>query len=57
MTTSFPLTDKRTIDELLKHLKAHKLFCPGNCAITVSPLAVKVSSCLSYALSTARTAW
>ncbi|GES41258.1 MULTISPECIES: hypothetical protein [Rhizobium] len=57
MTISFPLTDKRTVDELLKHLNAHKLFCPGNCAITVKPLAAHVSSCLSYALSTARTAW
>ena len=57
MTISFPLTDKPTVDELLKHLNAHKLFCPGNCAITVKPLAAHVSSCLSYALSTARTAW
>jgi hypothetical protein len=57
MTVSFPLTDKRTVDELLKHLNAHKLFYPGNCVITVNSLAVHVSSCLSYALGTARTAW
>lgn len=57
MTISFPLRDKRTVDELLKHLKAHKLFYPGNCVIIVNPLAAHVSSCLSYALSTARTAW
>ncbi|NTF83941.1 hypothetical protein [Rhizobium rhizogenes] len=57
MTVSFPLTGKRTVDELLKHLNAHKLFYPGNCVIMVNPLAAHVSSCLSYALGTARTAW
>ncbi len=57
MTVSFPLTEKRSADELRRHLSSHNLTCPGNCSVTVKCHVAHVSSFLSYALSTARTAW
>ncbi len=33
MTFTFPLTEKRNVEELLKHLAQHKLSCPGNCVV------------------------
>lgn len=57
MIVSFPLSEKRNAEELLKHLAAHKLICPGNCAVSVKELVAHVSSSHPYALGTARTAW
>ena len=57
MVYTFPLTEKRNVEELLKHLAAHKLVCPGNCAVSVKPHVAHVQSMNSFALGTARTAW
>lgn len=57
MTFSFPLTEKRNLVELLKHLAQHKLSYPGNCVVTVKPHVAHVQSMNSFALGTARTAW
>ncbi|TCU03746.1 hypothetical protein [Rhizobium sullae] len=35
MTVTFPLSDKRNVDQLLKHLTSHNLSFPGNCAVTL----------------------
>lgn len=57
MTVTFPLTEKRHADELLKHLTAHKLTYPGNCAVSVRALVAHVTSSHTTALGRARTAW
>lgn len=57
MTASFPLTDGRNVDQLLKHLSAYHLSYPGNCALSVKASVVIVVSPCAYALSTAKTAW
>ncbi len=57
MTFSFPLTEKRNVVELLKHLAQHKLSYPGNCVVTVQLHVAHVQSMNSFALGTARTAW
>jgi len=57
MTFTFPLTEKRNVEELLKHLAQHKLSCPGNCVMSVKSHVAHVSSSHSFALGTARTAW
>jgi len=57
MVFTFPLNDKRNVEELLKHLAQHKLNCPGNCVVSVKPHVAHVSSMNSFALGTARTAW
>lgn len=57
MTVSFPLTDGRDVDQLMKHLSTYNLSCPGNCALSVKPSVVIVVSQYAYALGTARTAW
>lgn len=57
MVYTFPLTEKRNVEELLKHLAAHKLIYPGNCAVSVKPHVAHVQSMNSFALGTARTAW
>lgn len=57
MTLSFPLTNGRNVDQLVKHLAAYNLCCPGNCALSVNTNIVVVVSAYTYALSTAKTAW
>ena len=57
MTVTFPLTEKRDAETLLKHLTLHNLIFPGNCAVSVNTFVARVSSPHSTALSTARTAW
>jgi len=57
MTLSFPLTNGRDVDLLLKHLAAHNLSCPGNCTLAVKTNIVVVVSQYAYALATAKTAW
>ncbi|MBB3565480.1 hypothetical protein FHX06_006850 [Rhizobium sp. BK512] len=57
MTVTFPLTEKRNADELLKHLIQHNLSYPGNCAVSVKAQVALVTSSHTFALSTARTAW
>ncbi|MDQ0559321.1 hypothetical protein QO004_001099 [Rhizobium mesoamericanum] len=57
MTFTFPLTEKRTVEELLKHLAEYKLNCPTNCVVSVKPHVAHVSSMNTFALGTARTAW
>jgi hypothetical protein len=57
MTFTFPLTDKRNVEELLKHLAQHKLSYPGNCVVSVKTHVAHVSSLHTFALGTARTAW
>jgi hypothetical protein len=57
MTVSFPLTDGRNLDQLVKHLSAYNLSYPGNCALSVKASIVVVISQSAYALGTARTAW
>jgi hypothetical protein len=57
MTVSFPLTDGRNLDQLVKHLSAYNLSYPGNCALSVKTSIVVVVSQFAYALGTARTAW
>lgn len=57
MTVAFPLTEKRDVDALLKHLTLHKLAVPGICAVSVKTHVAYVTSLHSFALSTARTAW
>ncbi|WP_196232078.1 hypothetical protein [Rhizobium etli] len=57
MTVTFPLTEKRDAEALLKHLTVHKLSCPGNCAVSLKAHVAHVSSSHTTALGTARTAW
>lgn len=57
MTVTFPLTDKRNAEELLKHLIQHNLSCPGNCAVSLKAHVALVTSSHTFALGTARTAW
>jgi hypothetical protein len=57
MTASFPLTEGRDVDHLVKHLSAYNLSYPGNCALAVKTNVIIVVSQYTYALSTARTAW
>lgn len=57
MTVTFPLTEKRNADELLKHLIQHNLSYPGNCAVSLRAHVALVTSSHTFALSTARTAW
>jgi len=54
---TFPLSEKRTVDVLLKHLASYNLTYPGNCAVSAKTLVAYVSSSHPYALATARTAW
>jgi hypothetical protein len=57
MTFTFPLTENRNVEELLKHLAQHKLSCPGNCVVSAKTHVAHVSSFHTFALGTARTAW
>jgi hypothetical protein len=57
MTASFPLTEGRDVDHLVKHLSAYNLSYPGNCALAVKTNVIIVVSQYTYALGTARTAW
>jgi hypothetical protein len=57
MTVTFPLTEKRDAEALLKHLTVHKLSCPGNCVVSLKAYVAHVSSSHTTALGTARTAW
>jgi len=57
MTASFPLTNGRNVAQLVKHLSAYNLSCPGNCALAENTNFIIVVSQYTYALSTARTAW
>ncbi|WP_176538963.1 hypothetical protein [Rhizobium sp. J15] len=57
MTVTFPLTEKRDADALLKHLTLHKLTFPGNCAVSLKAQVAHVSSPHTTALGAARTAW
>lgn len=57
MTLSFPLTNGRDVEQLVKHLAGYNLSYPGNCAVSVKTNIVVVASTYSYALSTAKTAW
>jgi hypothetical protein len=57
VTLSFPLTNGRDIDQLVKHLAAHNLSYPGNCTLAVKTNIVVVVSQYAYALGTAKTAW
>ncbi|MBB6222537.1 hypothetical protein [Rhizobium acidisoli] len=57
MTVTFPLTEKRGAEELLKHLTTHKLSFPGNCVVSLKAHIAQVSSSHTTALGTARTAW
>ncbi|EJC79792.1 hypothetical protein Rleg4DRAFT_1394 [Rhizobium leguminosarum bv. trifolii WSM2297] len=57
MTMTFPLTEKRDAEALLKHLTLHKLSCPGNCVVSLKTYVAYVSSSHTTALGTARTAW
>ena len=57
MTVAFPLTEKRNVDEFLKHLIQHNLSYPGNCAVSLKAHVALVTSSHSFALGTARTAW
>ncbi|MBB5662955.1 hypothetical protein GGE68_001127 [Rhizobium leguminosarum] len=57
MTVTFPLTEKRGAEELLKHLTTHKLSFPGNCVVSLKAHIARVSSSHTTALGTARTAW
>ncbi|EJZ17349.1 hypothetical protein NE852_13125 [Rhizobium sp. Pop5] len=57
MTVTFPLTESRDAEALLKHLTLHKLTFPGNCAVSLKADLALVSSPHSTALGAARTAW
>lgn len=57
MTMTFPLTEKRDAEALLKHLTLHKLSCPGNCVVSLKTYVAYVTSSHTTALGTARTAW
>ncbi len=57
MTVTFPLSDKRNVDQLLKHLTSHNLTFPGNCAVTLKTHVAHVTSSHTFALGTARTSW
>ncbi|MBB3297186.1 hypothetical protein FHT80_000219 [Rhizobium sp. BK226] len=57
MTVTFPLTEKRDPETLLKHLMLHKLSVPGNCVVSLKANVAHVSSSHTTALGTARTAW
>lgn len=57
MTVTFPLTEKRDAEALLRHLILHKLTFPGNCAVSVKAHVAHVTSSHTFALGTARTAW
>jgi hypothetical protein len=57
MTMTFPLTENRDAEALLKHLTLHKLSCPGNCVVSLKAYVAHVSSSHTTALGTARTAW
>ncbi|MBP2445295.1 hypothetical protein JOH51_002734 [Rhizobium leguminosarum] len=57
MTMTFPLTEERDAEALLKHLTLHKLICPGNCVVSLKAYVAHVSSSHTTALGTARTAW
>ncbi|MBB2700457.1 hypothetical protein PYR71_11885 [Rhizobium sp. MC63] len=57
MTVTFPLTEKRDAEALLKHLTLHKLTYPGNCVVSLKAHVAQVSSSHTTALGTARTAW
>ncbi|WP_179874145.1 hypothetical protein [Rhizobium sp. L43] len=57
MTMTFPLTEERDAEALLKHLTLHKLSCPGNCVVSLKAYVAHVSSSHTTALGTARTAW
>ena len=57
MTVTFPLTEKRDAEALLKHLTMHKLSFPGNCVVSLKAHIAQVSSSHTTALGTARTAW
>jgi hypothetical protein len=57
MTVTFPLTEKRNVDELLKHLVQHNLSYPGNCAVSLKAHVALVTSSHTFALGTARTDW
>ncbi|AHG45874.1 hypothetical protein RLEG12_22705 [Rhizobium leguminosarum bv. trifolii CB782] len=57
MTMTFPLTEKRDAEALLKHLTLYKLSCPGNCVVSLKTYVAYVSSSHTTALGTARTAW
>ncbi|MFS8148501.1 hypothetical protein [Rhizobium sp. R635] len=57
MTVTFPLTEERDAEALLKHLMLHKLSFPGNCAVSLKAQVAQVSSPHTTALGAARTAW
>lgn len=57
MTVAFPLTNDRSVEQLLKHLMTHRLTFPGNCVVTLKTYVAEVSSPNSFALGTARTSW
>ncbi|SCB56221.1 hypothetical protein GA0061105_10149 [Rhizobium aethiopicum] len=57
MTMTFPLTEKRDAEALLKHLTLHKLSYPGNCVVSLKAYVAYVTSSHTTALGTARTAW
>jgi hypothetical protein len=57
MTVTFPLTEKRDVETLLKHLMLHNLTFPGNCAVSLHTHVARVSSPHTTTLGTARTAW
>ncbi|MBY5569999.1 hypothetical protein HFO55_22515 [Rhizobium leguminosarum] len=57
MTVTFPLTEKRDAETLLKHLTLHNLSFPGNCVVSLKAQVAQVSSSHTTALGTARTAW
>ncbi|WP_190233583.1 hypothetical protein [Rhizobium sp. R339] len=57
MTVTFPLTEERDAEALLKHLVLHKLTFPGNCAVSLKAQVAHVSSPHTTALGAARTAW
>ncbi|WP_172599178.1 hypothetical protein [Rhizobium leguminosarum] len=57
MTVTFPLTEKRDAEALLKHLTTYKLSYPGNCVVSLKAYVAQVSSSHTTALGTAFTAW
>ncbi|MGO7419237.1 hypothetical protein ACCT09_04090 [Rhizobium ruizarguesonis] len=57
MTVTFPLTEKRDAETLLKHLTLHNLSFTGNCVVSLKTHVAQVSSSHTTALGTARTAW